>query len=188
MTSARRLGALIALVSLACESHSVPTEPQLASPLLSVEQGTTTTVYPALDGGFGPVVLASCEEGFDLLYEQSGTVTMIETTDSDGATTRLQFVWNLTFALTNSVTGFSLSGPSHGPDRTTFAPDGSSTLVQYGLIGSLRDDGGAPLTIDAGWVEFLIDENGFSLVAMKGPHPHHEGYPERPVLCALLDQ
>ena len=84
--------------------------------------------------------------------------------------------------------GFSLSGPSHGPDQTTFNDDGSERLIQFGLIGSLRPQRGAPLTVDAGRIVFRIHGDDFEIVGMSGPHPHHEDFPERPVLCALVDQ
>jgi hypothetical protein len=113
-------------------------------------------------------------------------VTVIVTTDRVGNITRLQNVWNLTASYTNSVTGYSIFGPSHGPDVTTFNTDGTSRLVQYGPIVHLRTPDGTHL-VDAGRIEFLIDANGLSLVRVSGPHPIHEGFPERPVLCALIN-
>ena len=62
-----------------------------------------------------------------------------------------------------------------------------SRLIQYGLLLHLKLPDGTQL-LDAGTVEFFIDQNGgVTLVAMQGPHPDHEGFPERPVLCALLN-
>lgn len=178
---------LTALTAAACARADQPVGPHVASPHFSGHAGSRTSVIPNIDGAFGPVILASCEQGYDLLYEQEGTVTVIATVDEGDNLTRLQFVWNLTLTVSNSETGYALSGPSHGPDFTTFEPDGSARLVQLGLIGMLRSEQGAPLTIDAGRIEFLIDDSGVSIVEMSGPHPHHEGFPERPVLCALLD-
>jgi len=113
-------------------------------------------------------------------------VTIIETTDKAGDVTRLQFVWNLTASYTNAVTGYSISGPSYGPDQTTFNSDGTSRFIQVGIIVHLKTPDGENL-VDAGRLEFLIDANGISLVEMSGPHPIHEGFPERPVLCALIN-
>jgi len=186
MRLAHPMTVLVAFLTVACQPIADPAAPEVSTADFSIHAGTRTSVYPGLDGSFGPVVLASCEQGFDLLYEQTGTVTLVETVDPEGGATRLQFVWNVTLTVTNSVSGFSLSGPSHGPDHTTFDSDGTSTLIQLGMIGSLRLGNGAPLTIDAGRIEFLIDENGASIVSMSGPHPHHEDFPDRPVLCALL--
>ena len=177
----------LALLAAACEPLPDPMRPGLTSPTLSTQQGVRTSVFPNLDGSFGPIVLASCEEGYDLIYRQEGTVTVIETTDQDGIIQRLQFVWDLTLTVSNAETGFSLSGPSHGPDQITFNSDGTVRLVQLGLVGMLKSEDGSPLTIDAGRIEFRIDESGASIVEMYGPHPHHEGYPERPVLCALVN-
>lgn len=167
------------LLTVACERRPDPVAPDI--------QPRRTSVFPNLDGAFGPVVLASCERGYDLIYSQQGTVTIVESTDKNGEIERLQFIWRLTFTVANSASGFSLSGPSHGPDQTSFNTDGTVRFVQIGLIGSLRTGRGAPLTIDAGRIEFLIDEHGATIVDMSGPHPHHEDFPERPVLCALVD-
>lgn len=170
----------------ACEPVADPVAPDVASLRLSVQPGGRTSTFPNVDGGFGPFVLTSCDGGYDLIYQQVGTVTIIETTDKAGDITRLQFVWNLTASYTNAVTRYSISGPSHGPDQTTFNPDGTSRFIQVGIIVHLQTPDGEKL-VDAGRLEFLIDENGISLVRMSGPHPIHEGFPERPVLCALIN-
>ena len=185
----------LALFAAACDRVPEPAAPDLASALpdapsalrVSAQQGTHTVTYPNIDASFGPAVLASCEGGYDLLFEIAGTVTVIATIDGAGNITRLQNVWNSTVSIANSVTGYSVSGPSSGPDQTTFNSDGTSRLVQYGLLLHLKLPDGTQL-LDAGTVEFLIDANGgLTLVAMHGPHPDHEGFPERPVLCALLN-
>lgn len=178
-------GLVLALFATACGPGEHPAAPEIASPRLS-QSGGWTTVFPNVDASFGPIILASCAGGYDLLYHQQGTVTVLETTNAAGDIIRLRFVWNLTITVSNSETGFSLSGPSHGPDQTTFAEDGSSRLVQYGLVGLLRPGTGAPFTIDAGRIVFRIDDSGVTIVDQSGPHPHHEGFPERPVLCALV--
>lgn len=182
--SPRRLIALVALALVAaCEidSGSWP-----AAPSLGIAAQRATATHPNVDGSFGPFVLASCEGGYDLVYQQTGTVTVIVLTDGAGNITRVQSVWNLTATYTNSRTGYSIAGPSHGPDRLTFNSDGTSRLVQYGLIVHLKTTDGIQL-VDAGTIAFLIDVNGVSLVGMSGPHPVHEGFPQRPVLCALVN-
>lgn len=177
----------LALLAAACEPIPDPAAPDAGSPRFSAQQGGHTSVLPNVDGSYGPAVVASCDGGYDLVYQQVGTVTIIETTDKAGNVTRLQFVWNLTASYTNSVTGYSISGPSYGPDRTTFNSDGTSRFIQVGIIVHLKTPDGENL-VDAGRLEFLIDENGdISLVEMSGPHPIHEGFPERPVLCALIN-
>jgi len=178
----------LTLLAAACEPVADPAAPDVASLRLSAQQGGRTSTFPNLDGSYGPVVLASCDGGYDLVYQQVGTVTVIETTDKTGNITRLHNVWNLTLSVTNSVTGYALSGPSHGPDLITFNSDGTARLLQAGLLGRLSTPDGGTQLVDAGTVEFLIDENGgVSIVEMHGPHPNHEGYPERPVLCALTN-
>jgi len=178
----------LALLAAACEPVPNPIAPDVTSLRLSAQQGSRTSTFPNLDGSFGPVMLASCDEGYDLFYQQVGTVTVIETTDKTGNITKLQNVWNLTLSVTNSVTGYALSGPSHGPDHITFNSDGTARLLQIGLLGRLSTPDGGTQLVDAGTVEFLIDENGrVSIVEMHGPHPNHEGFPERPVLCALTN-
>lgn len=187
MDALLRLAIPLALLAAACEPVPDPTAPDVPSPRFSAQQGGRTSVLPNVDGSFGPAVLASCEGGYDLIYQQVGTVTIIETTDNAGNIRKLQFVWNLTISVINSVTGYSLSGPSYGPDQTTFNSDGTTRLVQYGLLLHLKTPDGTQL-VDAGTVEFLFDANGgVTLVAMHGPHPDHEGFPERPVLCALIN-
>jgi len=186
MRTLLRLAIPLALLAAACEPVPNPAAPDVASPRFSAQQGGHTSVFPNVDGSFGPFVLASCDGGYDLIYQQEGSVTVIEMTDKAGNITKLQFVWNLTASYTNSVTGYSISGPSHGPDQTTFNSDGTSQFVQVGLIVHLKTPDGENL-VDAGRLEFLIDENGISLVEMSGPHPIHEGFPERPVLCALIN-
>lgn len=177
----------VVLLAAACESVSDPGVPDVGSPRPSAEAARLTSVLANVDGSFGSAFLTSCNEGYDLIYQYTGTVTIIETTDKSSNITNLQFVWNLTLALFNSATGYSLSGPSYGPDHWTFNSDGTSRLVQTGLLLHLKTPDGTQL-IDAGSVEFLIDENGgVTLVGMHGPHPDHEGFPERPVLCALLN-
>jgi hypothetical protein len=182
--SHHRVILLVSLVLLAgCD---VDTRDLPSAPSLGIAAQRATSTFPNVDGSFGPFVLASCNGGYDLVYEQSGTVTMIVTTDGAGNLTRVQNVWNLTARYTNSVTGYSISGPSHGPDQLTFNTDGTQRLVQYGLIVNLRTPDGIHL-VDVGRIEFLIDVNGITLVGMSGPHPIHEGFPERPVLCALVN-
>lgn len=176
-----RLALPLVLLAAACERVPDPAAPY-GRPL------ALTSTLPNVDGGYGPIVLASCDGGYDLVYQQVGTVTIIETTDKTGNVTRLQFVWNLTLSVTNSVTGYALSGPSHGPDHMTFNSDGTTQLLQIGLLGRLRTPDGETQLVDAGTVEFLIDENGeVSIVETHGPHPNHEGYPDRTVLCALTN-
>jgi len=175
-------------MTAACESVAGPALRERPATLRASSQGGThTKVLPNVDGGFGPAVLASCAEGYDLIFKFTGTVTIIETIDQAGNITKLQNVWNLTVSIANSVTGYTVSGPSYGPDQTTFNSDGTSRLVQYGLLLHLKLPDGTQL-LDAGTVEFFLDQNGgVTLVAMQGPHPDHEGFPERPVLCALLN-
>jgi len=175
-------------MTAACESVAGPALRERPAMLRASSQGGThTKVLPNVDGSFGPAVLASCAEGYDLIFKFTGTVTIIETIDQAGNITKLENVWNLTVSIANSVTGYTVSGPSYGPDQTTFNSDGTSRLVQYGLLLHLRLPDGTQL-LDAGTVEFLLDQNGgVTLVAMHGPHPDHEGFPERPVLCALLN-
>lgn len=184
------LSAPFALLAVACESAPQPVAPTRAVPAadeLGVTGGTRTVVIPNADAGFGPAVLASCPEGYDLVFTYSGTVTIIETLDPAGNIVRLQNVWKTSVAIFNSVTGYSVSGPSYGPDHNTFNSDGTTRLVQDGLLLHLKLSDGTQL-VDAGSVEFLIDANGnYTLVAMHGPHPDHEGFPERPVLCGLLN-
>ena len=175
-----------ALLAAACEPVADRTAPDVAAALFSAQQGSHTSVFPNIDGSFGPFVLASCEGGYDLIYQQTGTVTVIVTTDAAGNITKVQNVWNLTASYTNSVTGYSISGPSYGPDQTTFNSDGTSRLIQVGLIVVLKTPDGIHL-VDAGRLEFLIDADGISLVKALGPHPIHEDFPERPVLCALIN-
>ncbi len=182
--SHHRVILLVPLVLLAgCE---VATRDLPSAPSLAIAPQRATSTFPNVDGSFGPFVLASCTGGYDLVYEQTGTVTMIVTTDGAGNITRVQSVWNLTASYTNSVTGYSISGPSHGPDQLTFTTDGTQRLVQYGIIVHLKAPDGIHL-VDVGRIEFLIDANGITLVGMSGPHPIHEGFPERPVLCALIN-
>lgn len=182
--SHHRLISLVPVLLLAgCE---VDTRDLPSAPSLGIAAQRATSTFPNVDGSFGPFVLASCEGGYDLVYQQTGTVTMIVSTDRAGNITIVQSVWNLTATYTNSLTGYSISGPSHGPDRLTFNPDGTSRLVQYGLIVHLRTPDGIQL-VDVGRIEFLIDGNGITLVGMSGPHPIHDGFPERPVLCALIN-
>jgi len=177
----------LTLLVAACEPIADPAAPDFGSMRLSAQQGGHTSTLPNVDVSFGPDVLASCDGGYDLVYRLFGTVTIIETTDRAGNITKLQFVWNLTISLTNSVTGYRLSGPSYGPDQTTLNSDGSTRFVQVGLLLHLKTPDGTQL-LDAGRIEFRIDENGrVTLVEMKGPHPDHEGFPERPVLCALIN-
>ena len=186
MRALLRLAIPLTLLVAACESVPEPAAPIVTSLALSAQQVGHTSTYPNVDGGFGPFVVVSCDGGYDLIYQQVGTVTIIETTDKAGNTRRLQFVWNLTASYTNSVTGYSISGPSYGPDQTTFNSDGTSRFIQVGIIVHLKTPDGENL-VDAGRLEFLIDENGISLVEMSGPHPIHEDFPERPVLCALIN-
>jgi len=175
---------LIPLMLLAgCE---VDSDRLPSAPRLDIAARRATSTFPNVDGSFGPFVLASCEGGYDLVYQQTGTVTMIVTTDAAGNVTRVQSVWNLTASYTNSVTGYSISGPSHGPDQLTFNTDGTQRLVQYGPIVHLKTPDGIHL-VDAGKIEFLIDANGITPVGMSGPHPIHDGFPQRPVLCALIN-
>jgi hypothetical protein len=182
------IGTSLALVAAGCDRMSAPIAPDAAAALqVAPPQGTRTVVIPNADAAFGPAVLASCPEGFDLVFTYSGTVTIVETLDRAGNIARLQNVWKTSVAIFNSVTGYSVSGPSYGPDHNTFNSDGSTRLVQDGLLLHLKLPDGTQL-VDAGSVEFLIDANGdFTLVAMHGPHPDHVGFPERPVLCALLN-
>ena len=183
-----RLALPLGLLVAACESAPNPAAPDTASLALSAQQAGLTSTFPNIDGSYGPIVLASCDGGYDLVYQQVGTVTIIETTDKSGNVTRLTSVWNLTLSVTNSVTGYALSGPSHGPDHLTFNSDGTARLIQVGLLGRLSTPDGGTQLVDAGTVEFLIGENGeVSIVEMRGPHPNHEGYPERTVLCALTN-
>lgn len=191
MTIAPRHRLLILALALAncrADSTGISADHALAVPPLSVsaQRGGHTSTSPRVDGGLGPFVLAACDGGYDLIYQQVGTVTGIVTIDWAGNVTRLQSVWDLTASYTNSVTGYSISGPSHGPDITTFNGDGSVRFVQFGLIVHLKTPGGTQL-VDAGRIVFLVHENGLSLVEMSGPHPIHEGFPERPVLCALIN-
>lgn len=180
------LAPLVFLLACGPESRVPPSAPSTSALQTTAAQGHTK-VFPNVDGSFGPAVLATCDEGYDLIFQFKGTVTIIETIDRTGNITKLQNVWNLTVYISNSVTGYSVFGPSYGPDQTTFNSDGTSRLVQYGLLLHLKTPDGTQL-IDAGSVEFLIDENGgVTLVGMHGPHPDHEGFPERPVLCALLN-
>jgi hypothetical protein len=176
----------LALLAVGCESVPDPVAPDATSPLFSAQAGSHTSVFANVNGDFGPFVIASCEGGYDLIYQQTGTVTVIVTTDATGNITKVQDVWNLTASYTNSVTGYSISGPSYGPDQTTFNSDGTSRLIQVGLIVVLKTPDGIHL-VDAGRLEFLIDANGISLVQALGPHPIHEDFPERPVLCALIN-
>ncbi len=189
MTFTQRLLPLAPLaLLLACgtESRDLPSAPSITAHQTAAEQ-THTKTFPNVDGSFGPAVLASCDEGYDLIFQFKGTVTIIETTDQAGNITKLQNVWNLTVYISNSVTGYTVFGPSYGPDRTTFNSNGTSRLVQYGLLLHLKLPDGTQL-LDAGTVEFFFDQNGgVTLVAMHGPHPDHEGFPERPVLCGLLN-
>jgi hypothetical protein len=189
MTFTRRLLPLAPLaLLLACgtESRDLPSAPSITVRQTAAEQ-THTKVFPNVDGSFGPAVLASCDEGYDLIFQFKGTVTIIETIDQAGNITKLQNVWNLTVYISNSVTGYTVFGPSYGPDQMTFNSDGTSRLVQYGLLLHLKLPDGTQL-LDAGTVEFFFDQNGgITLVAMHGPHPDHEGFPERPVLCGLLN-
>ncbi len=174
------------LVAACAESRELPSAPNLTTRQAAAAQ-SHTKVFPNVDGSFGPAVLASCDEGYDLVFQFSGTVTIIETIDQVGNITKLQNVWNLTVFISNSVTGYTVSGPSYGPDQTTFTSDGTSRLVQYGLLLHLQLPDGTQL-LDAGTVEFFFDQNGgVTLVAMQGPHPDHDGFPERPVLCGLLN-
>ena len=173
---------------LACgpESRVLSSAPSITA-LQTAAAQSRTRVFPNVDGSFGPAVLATCDEGYDLVFQFKGTVTIIETIDGAGNIIKLQSVWNLTVYISNSVTGYTLFGPSYGPDQTIFNSDGTSRLVQHGLLLHLKTPDGTQL-IDAGSVEFFIDENGgVTLVGMHGPHPDHEGFPERPVLCALLN-
>jgi len=176
-----------AILAAACaESLEPPSAPNLSAQQAAAAQ-SHTKVFPNVDGSFGPAVLASCAGGYDLVFQFKGTVTIIETIDPLGNITKLQNVWNLTVDISNSVTGYMVSGPSYGPDQTTFNADGTSRLVQYGLLLHLKLPDGTQL-IDAGTVVFLLDANGgITLVALQGPHPDHEGFPERPVLCGLLN-
>jgi len=188
MRSLHHLAVPVVLITAACESTAGPAPlDSLATLRESMQQGTHTKVLPNVDGSFGPAVLASCAEGYDLIFKFTGTVTMIETIDPAGNITKLQNVWNLTVSIANSATGYTVSGPSYGPDQTTFNSDGTSRLVQYGLLLHLKLPDGTHL-LDVGTVEFFLDQTGgITLVAMHGPHPDHEGFPDRPVLCALLN-
>jgi hypothetical protein len=173
---------------LACnpESRVLPSAPSITA-LQTAAAQTHTTVFPNVDASFGPAVLATCAEGFDLIFQFKGTVTVIETIDQAGNITKVQNAWNLIVYISNSVTGYTVFGPSYGPDQMTFNSDGTSRLIQYGLLLHVKLPDGTQL-LDAGTVEFLLDQNGgISLVAMHGPHPDHEGFPERPVLCGLLN-
>src|SRR6266576_2950261 len=104
------------------DARELPSAPSVTA-LQTTAAPTHTRTFPNVDGSFGPAVLASCDEGYDLIFEFKGTVTIIETSDQAGNITRLQNVWNLTVVISNSVTGYTVSGPSYGPDRTTFNTD-----------------------------------------------------------------
>ena len=178
--------ALVVTTGCISDARQLPSAPSVTA-LQTAAGPTHTRTLPNVDGSFGPAVLASCGEGYDLIFELKGTVTIIETTDQAGNITRLQNVWHLTVVISNSVTGYAVSGPSYGPDQTTFNTDGTSRLVQYGLLLHLKLPDGSQL-LDVGTVEFSLDQNGgITLVGMHGPHPDHEGFPERPVLCGLLN-
>jgi len=180
------LAPLALLLACGTESRDLPSAPSIAAHQTAAG-GTRTVVIPNADASFGPAVLASCPGGYDLVFTFSGTVTIIETLDPAGNIVRLQNVWKTTVAIFNSVTGYSVSGPTYGPDHNTFNPDGTARLVQDGLLLHLKLPDGSQL-VDAGSVEFLIDANGnYTLVAMHGPHPDHDGFPQRPVLCELLN-
>jgi len=186
MTVRLLLLAPVVLFVACAESRVLPSAPDIVA-YSRVAAQTHSKVFPNVDGSFGPAVLASCDEGYDLIFEFKGTVTIIETSDQAGNITRLQNVWNLTVVISNSVTGYTVAGPSYGPDQTTFNTDGTSRLVQYGLLLHLRLPDRTQL-LDVGTVEFSLDQNrGITLVGMHGPHPDHEGFPERPVLCGLLN-
>jgi hypothetical protein len=174
------------LVACNPDSRDLPSAPSITARQTAAAP-THTKTFPNVDGSFGPAVLASCDGGYDLIFRFNGTVTIIETMDPAGNITKLQNVWNLTISISNSVTGYTVSGPSYGPDQTTFNVDGTSRLVQYGLLLHLKLPDGTQL-LDVGTVEFFFDQNGgVTLVGMHGPHPDHEGFPERPVLCGLLN-
>src|SRR4029077_18053511 len=146
---------------------------------------TRTKVFPNVDGSFGPAVLASCDEGYDLVFQFKGTVTIIETIDQAGNITKLQNVWNLTVYISNSVTGYMVFGPSYGPDHTTFSSEGTSRLVQYGLLLHLKLPDGTRL-LDAGTVEFFLDQNGgIPLVGLPGAQSAPCGVPLRPGVRGL---
>lgn len=181
-----RVAASMLFAACGADARVLPSAPEITASQTTAAQIHTKT-FPNVDVSFGPAVLASCAEGYDLTYRFQGTVTIIETTDQAGNITTLRNVWNTTFDISNSVTGYTVSGPSYGPDLTTFTSDGTSRLVQYGLLLHLKLPDGTRL-LDAGTVEFLFDQNGeVTLVALHGPHPDHEGFPDRPVLCGLLN-
>src|SRR6185312_10106925 len=90
-----RLVVPVVLMTAACESVAGPALRERPATLrASTQQGTHTKVLPNVDGSFGPAVLASCAEGYDLIFQFTGTVTIIETIDQAGSITKLQNVWN----------------------------------------------------------------------------------------------
>jgi hypothetical protein len=106
----------------------------------------------------GPAPIAECGD-FDIVQHSQGTVRVTILMDQNGMPRRIHALFNLDQSWSNSVTGFALSGRSHGPDIETINEDGSVNLRVRGVVRSAKIPGGRMVVL-AGHAAFQFDPDG----------------------------
>jgi len=141
-----------------CGSGGSVTELDVAN--TSSGSATRPDIEHRMDAALGPVPIVSCD-GFDVIFSRTGWFDIAVFFDRGGALVRIISVGNIDQSFTNSSTGFTLSGPTHGPDIERFGADGSDVVAVLGLIAQIRDpDGTGVLLIDAGQVILSFHADG----------------------------
>jgi hypothetical protein len=127
----------------------------------------------------GTFVLAECD-GFDVMDEFSGRLTVTEFYDQNGELVRLTFQQFDHDRIYNSVTGFSVS--SRFVVNQTLYPDAGELYIR-GLAFNITVPGYGIVFFDSGLGVFYNVEGQWVLVKFAGNYQ-----PDTELLCAAMDQ
>lgn len=127
----------------------------------------------------GSFVLAECE-GFDVIDEYSGTLTITEFYNQDGELERLTFQENSQDRIFNSVSGFSVT--SKYTVNQTFYPDTSGLYIR-GVAYNITVPGYGIVYFDSGLGVYYIENGNYNLVKFAGNYQA-----DTAVLCEAMDQ
>jgi hypothetical protein len=127
----------------------------------------------------GTYILAVCD-GFEVIDEYTGLLTITEFYNQDGVLERLTFQENSQDRIYNSVTGFSV--PSKYTVNQTYYPEISELYIR-GVAYNITVPGYGPVEFDAGLGVYSIENGNYTETKFAGNY-----LSDTEALCEAMDQ
>jgi hypothetical protein len=127
----------------------------------------------------GTFVLAQCD-GFEVIDEYTGRLTVTEFYDQNGALVRLTFQENAKDRVYNSVTGFSID--NNYAVNQTYYPSSSEIYIR-GVAFNLTVPGYGIVYFDSGLGVYYISSGNYTEIKFSGNYR-----PDTAALCEAMDQ